>query len=395
MHARVRQTGLPAPTGLSVERLEFAPLEQELHARVAELSEALAHTEARYRGQLAESRRSAQRLERVLSALPAAVVVIDGAGRVAELNGSARALFGDVDGCPWARVAADAFSPGQGDASHLRLRDGRSVTLSTRPLDGEPGQILLFNDVTEQVAVEANLKRQQRLLDVGRMAATLAHQVRTPLASALLYASHLTRPGLEAGQRARFAERLLGGLRRLERLVTDMLVFSRSGGVGQAEAVAVDALIDEVIEQVGPEARRAGATLRRDGGTGGERLWGNPTMLASALGNLVVNAVQAAPGSEVVVGARPKGRGYTDLYVRDHGPGISREEQSRIFEPFESRRGDGNGLGLAVVRAVARAHDGDAWVASTEGEGSTFGMRLPSADAAGSGDADVAAAVGE
>src|SRR3990167_8136157 len=119
------------------------------------------------------------------------------------------------------------FAPREDDGHEISLKDGRRLAMATRSLNGEPGQLILLTDLTETRRLQEQLSRHERLSALGRMVASLAHQIRTPLSAALLYASHLTEQVLPVDQQQRFASRLKERLHELEHQVRDMLVFAR------------------------------------------------------------------------------------------------------------------------------------------------------------------------
>ncbi|HEX7112563.1 MAG TPA: ATP-binding protein [Mizugakiibacter sp.] len=351
---------------------------RELEQQAALLRTQLAAADAaRERESLARAR-IAERLHGLLEALPGGVVVLGGDGRVQECNAGARELFGALrPGEPWPAIAARAFGSDIDDGA-LRLADGRSVALSTRRLpDG--GEVLLFTDDSEARALQAKLARHERLSAMGEMSARLAHQLRTPLAAALLYASRLAEGGLNAATAQRLGDKIQARLRHLERLIADMLAFARGDGAG-AERIAVEALLAEIVRAAGPQ-RAPGARLECTDASGGAALRGQRELLASALGNLAVNALQAAGAGGCVRIAAGRGGGRVRIAIRDDGPGIAAELAERIFEPFFTTRSGGTGLGLAVARAVVTAHGGEIAVHSEPGAGATFTVSLPEADA--------------
>ena len=214
---------------------------------------------------------------------------------------------------------------------------------------------------------------------MGEMAASLAHQIRTPLASAMLYVSHLTQPVVETEQRQRIAEKIYSGLRHLEKLVNDMLVFTRGGTVG-IEPISVASLLQEVRNLAEATVLNGGCQLSVADEAPGSVLHGNREALIGALHNLITNAIQACgQGGTIHLQARTTDTGMTELLVADNGPGISTGIQERIFEPFFTTRTQGVGLGLAVVQACARAHNGNLSLQSQLGQGSTFAITLPTA----------------
>lgn len=199
-----------------------------LEARVAELKGELAVVSAQRMAELAEKERLANRLQNLLDLLPGGVIVIDDRGHVREANPAAIELLGEpLQGELWRQVITRCFAPREDDGHEVSLKDGRRLSIATRSLDAEPGQLVLLNDLTQTRRLQDQLARHERLSSLGRMVASLAHQIRTPLSAALIYASHLTEQELPVQTQQRFAGRLKERLHELEHQVRDMLVFAR------------------------------------------------------------------------------------------------------------------------------------------------------------------------
>ncbi len=354
-----------------------------LEARVEELARELAEARSERERQLAERARLLERQRRLLEALPAAVLLLDGAGRIQEANPAARAWLGEpLLGEAWEGLAARAFEQPPGEDGEGRLRDGRRVSLASRPLEAERGRILVLSDVTEKRRLQEMVDRQRRLSALGELAARLAHQVRTPLATALLHLGRLRRPGLPEAERQRLVERVREGLCRLEGLVAETLAFARHGAEGGRSA-AVAELLAGLQATVGAQAEAAGARLHLIDRAPGARVAGCPEALVGALANLVANALQAGARRievEAAAGQGPAGP-MVELRVGDDGPGVPPALAERIFEPYFTTRPEGTGLGLAVVRAVAEAHQGEARLLPGR-RGACFLLRLPEAGGA-------------
>jgi len=331
-----------------------------------------------------ENTRLAERMARLLEVLPAGVVVLDGRGRVSECNAAASVLLGERlrRGCLWRELVATVFAPRPDDGPEVSLRNGRRVSISTRSLGTEPGQIVLLTDVTESRELREALGRMQRRAAVGNLAATLAHQIRTPLATALLYASGLRDERLDDADRGQAGERIVERLRHLERLVGDMLQFSRQGSFELGQTT-VGALLDEACR--GRAAAVSGFSCACDDALRARPLSANLPALASAIDNLIGNAFDAGAGRVEVrveeAGADGCRAGGVRLVVRDDGPGMSPEVRRQAFEPFFTTRGRGRGtgLGLAIARAVIEAHAGDIDLDTGQGEGCRFVIELPAA----------------
>lgn len=228
----------------------------------------------------------------------------------------------------------------------------------------------------ELAVANGELARRERLSILGEVAAKLAHQLRTPLAAALLYVGHLARPGLAEADRTRFADKTLGRLRYLERLIQDMLAFVK-GQQGQRIQFGVHALVDEVWQVIEPQATLLEVTLELVRQGGDERLEADRQAVLGSLINLLENAVQASePGGKVTFTVI-SGGAFVAFRVADQGQGIAEADRERLFEPFYTTRSEGSGLGLAIVKQTADAHGGWLEVNSEPGKGSQFGLFLP------------------
>ncbi len=321
-------------------------------------------------------------LRAILMALPAGVVVVDGSGQISEFNPGASAVLGELRrGEVWADVIARVFAPRSDDGHEISLRNGRRVSISTCPLGDQPGQVLLITDATETRELQDNLGQHQRLIAMGEMAAGLAHQIRTPLASSLLFAAQLKNTRLDNHARSQLADKVTERLRQLESLISDMLIFSRTGYSGQ-ERVTVATLFAELENQIVGVCQQRGIQLRVMCETPLQEIQGNPRILGSALLNLANNAIQAMDkanslSSCLVLQARKGVCNTVELSVIDNGPGIPEDIQHKLFQPFFTTRNDGTGLGLAVVKAVAQAHGGCVRMESAPAQGSEFVLQLP------------------
>ncbi|WP_405239161.1 sensor histidine kinase [Lentisalinibacter orientalis] len=353
----------------------YAALQRE----VLTLNRQLAEARSERVEQLLEKERLGNRLALLLESLPGAVIVLDGDGIIVECNNRAVELLGrPLIGLTWAEVVDREFGAVRDSAGELRLPDGRWLALSRRSLAPETGEILLLTDVTETRRLQETAERQSRLSSMGEMTARLAHQIRTPLASALLYVSQIEQGATEPALTRRFAGRAIAKLRELEQMINDMVVFA-GGGRGPAERFPVAGLLEDVAEAAAAhtpgdaEAAVVTVVMAEPGLT----MSGNRPALAGALSNLVQNALQmAGDAARVELGAARTDAGEIWLTVTDNGPGVDESLRDRIFEPFFTTRRQGTGLGLAVVRSVAGAHGGSVSV-ENHGDGATFLLRLP------------------
>jgi two-component system sensor histidine kinase FlrB len=321
----------------------------------------------------------AGRLSALIKGLPGGVLVLDSGGEIQECNPVARELLGEpLLAQSFTAVLERAAVSIGGAGEHIELCTRRFVNISRRELESG-GEVVLLTDVTESHLMQVFLTRQQRLLTLGELAAGLAHQIRTPLAAALLYASQMTLPGRLSSDLARCAERTVGSLKQLDKLVNDMLAFAHGGAA--REAVSVSALLEQVAQWLRPALRR-GVRLTIRTQAPDLMVRANAPSLVSAVLNLATNALQAATADlDLELLARRAADGRAQIVVSDNGPGVPAQIRERIFEPFFTTRARGNGIGLAIVKSVVEAHQGSVSLADAP-VGATFIIDLPAEDRA-------------
>src|SRR5882757_7997154 len=321
----------------------------------------------------------AARMSALVKGLPGGVLVLDTRGNIVENNPAALELLGDPLFGQSLSAVLDRAVIASGATEHTELSNGRFVNLSRRELAGG-GEVVLLTDITESHLMQVFLTRQQRLLTMGELAAGLAHQIRTPLATALLYASQMTLPDRTREDLSRCGEKTISSLKLLDRLVNDMLAFAHGGAA--RELVSVSALLEQVAQWLRPALRR-GICLTIRTQAPDLTVRANAPSLVSAILNLATNALQAAAAADLNLEllARRSATGRAQIVVSDDGPGIPARIRERIFEPFFTTRARGNGIGLAIVKSVVEAHRGSVNLAESA-IGATFVIDLPAEETA-------------
>jgi two-component system sensor histidine kinase SenX3 len=333
---------------------------------------------------------------RLLDLMDPAVVLLGADGAVLVANPPARALGilrGDRLLVPAlvdiARAVqnsgsrrADVALPGSLVGSGPRTVGVHGVRLDSGPaLD--PGPVaLVLQDVTEARRTEA--VRRDFVANVG-------HELKTPVGALALLAEAVQGAADDPETVQRFAARMRHEADRLTRLVREVIDLSRLQGgepLPDLVPVSIGAVVAEAVDRTRAAAAAKGielAVVTRSGLV----VRGVESQLATALTNLLANAVAySSGGTTIAVGARPRS-GFAEIAVTDAGIGIPRPDRARIFERFyrvdQSRASatGGTGLGLAIVKHVASNHGGSVSVWSEEGLGSTFTLRIPLADGAG------------
>jgi two-component system sensor histidine kinase FlrB len=354
---------------------ELTSAYSELQGQVAQLTEELAAANGALRQQYQEKAALTERLTLLLDALPAGVVVLDGAGLVVQANPAATQLLEPAKvGAGWTAIEAAALAESETPGEYLS--GDRRLAVAVTPIDSSGGRIVLLHDVTETQSLKTQAERHQRLAAMGEMAAQLAHQLRTPLAAALLYAGNLELPEIATEARISIAEKTVSRLKHLERLIQDMLLFARGEVLGR-ETFTVADLLAELTHTFDPLAARRNVRLLVEDESAGASITGNRKSITGAMTNLLENALQAVEAEgRIDLSARRDGSQML-LVVRDNGRGMNAETAARLFEPFYTTRAEGTGLGLAIVRGVARAHGGGIEVISSPGAGAEFILNLP------------------
>ena len=317
-----------------------------------------------------------ERYQQVLDVMPAGVILLDTQGIVREANPEASKLLElPLVGERWFEVIQKAFAPREDDGHEISLRNGRKVRLAISA--SATGQLILITDLTETRLLQSRISDLQRLSSLGRMVASLAHQVRTPLSSAMLYASNLGSSNLPPATKDRFQTKLMDRLNDLEKQVNDMLLFAKGGDNKVATTFSVESLVSEFLPMIEAAVKNNQIDFALDVDEQNTELLGNVNAIASALSNLVMNAIQIA-GKKSEIGVRFKvENNELSISVQDNGPGVAPELVKKIMEPFFTTRSQGTGLGLAVVQMVCRAHDGRLNLTSKVGEGACFTVCIP------------------
>lgn len=354
-----------------------------LENKVEELSGELATTSAQRMHELAEKEKLADQLESLLSMLPAGVLQLDEKGVVTQCNPAAEdLLLGTSDmtslvGQRWRDLIRKCFKPRMDDGHEISLVDGRRVSLRTAAMTNECGQLVLLTDMTETRALQTQLAQHERLSAMGKMVASLAHQIRTPLAAATLYAGHLSSEQIADPLRVQFASKLQDRLHHLESQVRDMLIFAR-GEAPLNDQISLSELMQgiEAAMEVPLANRQAQSSIEL--ALPEQELTCNKDALISAMMNLVNNALEATTSEiHIWVNAKVEADHKLHLQVVDNGPGLSQQERERIAEPFFTTKSNGTGLGLAVVQAVAKAHGGEFSVSDSPYGGLLAELILP------------------
>ena len=314
----------------------------------------------------------------LIDALPSAVLVLDRQGRVRHANRVARQwLDGALLGESWRDIYQRELSQAL-EHGALVNKEQRLLNISTQSLSQQAGQVVLLSDMTESHRLQRIAERHSRLATMGEMTARLAHQIRTPIATAVLYLTQLQGATHDDARRQRYIEKSLSRLEHVEHMVRDMLMFAHGAQI-DAETLHIGTLIDDLCVQLKPLIESVGASYRIDCSSN-LKLVANRVGLVTALLNICTNAIENK-GQQLQLDIKVIERKDCMLIdISDNGSGVPAELRERIFQPFFTTRSDGTGLGLSVVQSIVKAHRGSVTMGDSAMGGSTFSITLPRPD---------------
>jgi len=354
----------------------------------------------------------------VLAGIATGILTVDGSGRLAYANPAAEELL-EAELSSWigrdviARL--DGLAPGLGRviADTLESRepvrryetdeqeDGRVLGVSTTLLERSdpPSCTAIFQDITERKRMESLRRRAERLEAVADLSASLAHEIRNPLASIRSATEQLAGDGIDPDDRNVLRDLVVRESDRLSRLLTEFLDFARVK-VRSSESLHVGAIVSRALDLVRAHPHADGRELRLevDPSAAAALVTGDEDLLHRAVLNLALNAVQwAGPGgraevaldvveSDILSTALEYTRAVR-IRVSDTGPGVPQGDAEHVFDPFFTLRPGGTGLGLAMVQRAAEAHGGAVFVDEPqEGWSTTFTLVIPESGEGMNGD---------
>lgn len=345
---------------------------RDLEKQVTVLNRELATARSARLKDLTAKEQLASKLSTLMDALPGAVLVIDPYNQVIQENPATREILGlSTLGMQWPALL-DVDHDITDDLREVTLNNGRRISICSRAIGDSEERIVLLTDVTDNHLLQQQLHRDSKLKDMGEMTGRLAHQIRTPLATAILYLSQLKG---ENSARPTLVAKIHDRLRHVEQLVSSMLDYIRDGR-GQCSTFDLADLLTTLVAEYRPGALNRDGDITFSCATAHTMLQGNPLDMNNALGNLLDNAMTITDQPLVDVTLNQVGD-QLQILVSDNGPGIEDHVIGRIFDPFYSSRLDGTGLGLAITQSVIKAHGGDITAVNNDLQGTTFLIRLP------------------
>jgi two-component system sensor histidine kinase PilS (NtrC family) len=317
-------------------------------------------------------------------------------GRITLINAAASRLLertnAELLGAPVQQFFLDALPTVEAQQTHGEVRFDAPTTFRktvrvrvaslTVPERGELGYVYVFDDLTEIRRLEREVRMQDKLAAVGRLAAAIAHEIRNPLTSIAGSVSMLSGvPEMNEDHR-RLLDIVTRESQRLNSIITDFLAYSRTKQYHFDRVDLIQSVEDTLtLMDHRMTAEKTGITIDRRFSVRQAWAIADGDKLKQVFWNLCENAVRAMKdGGNLTAAVESLGDDWQVSFV-DTGTGMTPQQIEKIFEPFQSNFEGGTGLGLAIVYQIVQAHEGKVWARSKPGQGTTFVLRLRRLDA--------------
>lgn len=336
-------------------------------ALASSLAQRQAETQRNFVEQIQQTRLLSEQHQHLLKRLPLAMFLVDD-GIVSFQNAASIRYFGEVLNTPIEEVldqTAEHWELKWSSQAGEGLLEARTVHLD------DFRRVFLFEDVTQLREMEAKSLREVRLAAVGRLAASLAHEIRNPLAS-LSGAAQL----LQEKNQNKLHTIILREIKRLNELVEDFLRSAKPPSLERTFLVP-EPIIFEVMEAFAIDPRAIHIRVELSLSEEKTEVFLDKKHFQQVLWNLILNASYATQEGDVLMLQTVREEKYWVMSISDTGSGIEPELCTKIFDPFVTMRSGGTGLGLATVERIVQGHGGVITVESTVGVGTTFYVKIP------------------
>lgn len=330
----------------------------------------------------------------LIQEMPSGLVSLDREGRVVTVNPAAAEILGrsqvemqernyrDLWQCPPLERVLTGEQVSVEQEIECVLGDGSQVTLglTATALHDDTGEgtgvICLFRDLTETKRLQTQLQRADRLATIGQFAAAIAHEIRNPLNTLKGFAQYLHGKVAPETDQRRYTELMVQESERLNRIITELLDFSRPLELELVE-VDINQVLSETLFLIQRDADAQGVQVKQLMAPETPPVPVDSEKLKQVFLNLLINALQAMPeGGTLQITSQVLDE-WVEARIADSGHGVPAEDIPRLFDPFFSRRKGGTGLGLAVVHRLVEAHNGTIEVESVQDVGTVFVLRFP------------------
>lgn len=381
MHPSANPPTTSGILGLESAFMHFVEATRELEAsqkklsnEVHRLTDDLSRSNADLKHQIEEKQHLAEELAALLSALPTGVITLKGQRVYAFNEVSAKHAPELHVNCTWS-VPRLWTALGGGHYRCNDHHDAEILRIEHHKLT-EDRSMLLLHDVTATFKAREQVERESKLSAMGKMAAELAHQIRTPLATATLYAGHLSNPNIDAQRKERFTVLLQQQLAALDGLASRMMSFLRNQRAAM-ELISVAELLKDCCSSIDPLFDSRGVALVVAVHGGQHLLNVERDQIRGGIVSILENALQVSREGQSVVVQAEAARSRLDIIIEDCGPGIPAALSGRLFDPFATGSPRGTGLGLAIAKAAVESHRGMIQAENRPEGGARFHIVLP------------------
>ena len=347
--------------------------------------------------------------ESIIESINVGLLAVDLEGRVTRLNSALEHILDLRRDAAVGRRVEDLFSEDFADTLkqvlgkdgwrlkeirniyklHTATRGNRSLVLNIalaplQDVQGQTGALVVLEDVTARITLEEQLQQREKLSSIGLLAAGVAHEVNTPLTGVSSYTQMLLGMLNENDPKHALLQKVRTQAERATNIVNNLLNFSRTGSATEFCEVDVARVLDDTLQLLEPQLRRSQIELVRSYAKDAPEAYANAGKLQQVFTNLILNARDAIPdGGRIIVATETADDGSLVAEISDTGIGIAPENVAKIYDPFFTTKGvgQGTGLGLAVSYGIVQEHAGHITVDSTPGQGTTFRITLPTARA--------------
>ena len=383
----------------------------DLQVRVKQLDLELESKNTELEKNLIEKEEVKNYLNDILESLTNGVIVVDRRGSITTFNKTAGTLTGLKPQSCLAKTLKEVFPFDLFENMVARLEKNRGETISrdqdittpdkkiinirvsaSRVLDNHGGQIgtvLILQDRTDLRRLEELAHRNQRLREMGEMAAGIAHEIRNPLASIELFASLLKKDLEGEHEKGKLVQHIRAGVKNMDRIISTLLLFAKSSQPSRQQC-DINLLMSQLMDGLDDVKVPENIKVRLDFGKEEMLANGDRGLLRQVFPNLIRNAIQAMPeGGELHIQTRKAlipahdndggaaDRKFIAVTITDTGGGISPDDLEKVFNPFFTTKDKGTGLGLAISHNIIKAHQGTIEAVCEEGKSTSFKIKIP------------------
>jgi two-component system sensor histidine kinase PilS (NtrC family) len=334
--------------------------------------------------------------ENIIHSISSGLITTGLDGRITLVNAAAQRLLertpAELLGCPVHELFIDPLPTVESQRAYGEVRFDAptkfrktlrvQVAALTVPERGDLGCVYVLDDLTEIRRLEREVRMQDRLAAVGRLAAAIAHEIRNPLTSIAGSVSMLSGVPEMNEEHRRLLDIVTRESQRLNSIITDFLNYSRTKQY-HFDKVDLVQLVEDTLTLIDHRmtAEKTGITIQRQFGVHQALAIADGDKIKQVFWNFCENAVRAMKGGGTLTVTLESTGDDWQVGFNDTGTGMTPQQTEKIFEPFQSNFEGGTGLGLAIVYQIAQAHEGKVWARSKPGQGTTFVLRLRRLDA--------------